>query len=101
LIKKELRQALKRSEDGIVRSNSGQSLDSLGKDSPSVSQQTSPKHSRTPKGSFPDDYGLSNIDKNEIIHKLVETQKLNVKEIDWQIAFIPNFGFLVWSYFFR
>ena len=94
-MKKELRSALKRTDEGgMTRSQSGQSIDSLGVNnlstqgqSPAGSKVGSPKHSRPSSKnqlsnlqSFTDDYGLANIDKNEIIHKLVETQKLNVKE---------------------
>ena len=96
-MKKELRSALKRTDEGgMTRSQSGQSIDSIGVNNLSLSAQGpspvsskvgSPKHSRSSSKnqlsnlqSFTDDYGLANIDKNEIIHKLVETQKLNVKE---------------------
>lgn len=95
-MKKELRSALKRTDEGgMTRSQSGQSIDSIGVNNLSLSAQGpspvsskvgSPKHSRSSSKnqlsnlqSFTDDYGLANIDKNEIIHKLVETQKLNVK----------------------
>ena len=99
-IKKELRQALKRTDESssMPRSHSGQSLDSIGRgadqtsaSSPNVSRHTSPKHSRPSKSSFTDDYGMSSIDKNEIIHKLVDTQRLNVKETDYKMTFTINY----------
>jgi len=90
-IKKELRQALKKSEssDGeLTRSSSRMSLDSIeqGKQigepqSPAMSRTQSRAQSPRPMldANGVDDYGLSNIDKNTLIHRLVENQKINVK----------------------
>ncbi|CAG5083547.1 Oidioi.mRNA.OKI2018_I69.PAR.g10404.t1.cds [Oikopleura dioica] len=94
-IKKELRQALKKNEssDGeLTRSSSRLSLDSMGEQqgrpvvepqSPAMSRTQSRTQSPRPRldtatNGF-DDYGLSNIDKKELIHRLVENQKVNVK----------------------
>jgi len=91
-IKKELRQALKKNEssDGeLTRSSSRMSLDSIeqGKQmtepqSPAMSRTQSRAQSPRPRLDYngsSDDYGLSNIDKNTLIHRLVENQKINVK----------------------
>lgn len=90
-VKKELRQALKKSEnsDGeLTRSSSRMSLDSI-EQGKQMGEPQSPAMSRTqsraqsprprPDANGVDDYGLSNIDKNTLIHRLVENQKINVK----------------------
>jgi hypothetical protein len=51
--------------------------------SPAMSRTQSRAQSPRPRldtNGSSDDYGLSNIDKNTLIHRLVENQKINVKE---------------------
>ena len=50
--------------------------------SPAMSRTQSRAQSPRPRpdANGVDDYGLSNIDKNTLIHRLVENQKINVKE---------------------